>query len=369
MLPNRNQKTGRNEPCPCGAKKKFKHCHGGVHAVATPEPGQMDAQLRKHFPKSECLVPSSLKQNCQGKVIASHTVSRSGSLGEIAKNGYVYSYDFGIEWLRKNKGEIVPKLRGWKEASTFPGFCAHHDKHLFAPLEDAPFIGSLQQCFLLSYRSFAWELYSNLCSYNNNPYRAALVTLKGPSAQDRIAQFNQSNTLGLHNIQAQKVAYDDVLSNERWSDCHGLLIEFDQIFPVQGSAAWSPTTDINGIHIQALGLTPRRAESAAIVSFAANGHSYFLLFWLDDSAAVVPKLADSIDALPKGSIASVLAALLLLTSENCHFSPDWYEALTKPGRDWISNLAHPMREFQPSPANAKGTNYFGSISVRSSRRF
>jgi len=22
-------KTGRNDPCPCGSGKKFKHCHGG----------------------------------------------------------------------------------------------------------------------------------------------------------------------------------------------------------------------------------------------------------------------------------------------------------------------------------------------------
>ena len=24
------KKIGRNEPCPCGSKKKYKHCHGKV---------------------------------------------------------------------------------------------------------------------------------------------------------------------------------------------------------------------------------------------------------------------------------------------------------------------------------------------------
>jgi len=28
------QKTGRNEPCPCGSGKKFKKCHGGVDATS-----------------------------------------------------------------------------------------------------------------------------------------------------------------------------------------------------------------------------------------------------------------------------------------------------------------------------------------------
>ena len=31
--PIRWGKTGRNEPCPCGSGKKFKHCHGYVGIV------------------------------------------------------------------------------------------------------------------------------------------------------------------------------------------------------------------------------------------------------------------------------------------------------------------------------------------------
>jgi preprotein translocase subunit SecA len=27
------RKVGRNEPCPCGSGKKFKHCHGALSAV------------------------------------------------------------------------------------------------------------------------------------------------------------------------------------------------------------------------------------------------------------------------------------------------------------------------------------------------
>jgi preprotein translocase subunit SecA len=27
------RKVGRNEPCPCGSGKKFKHCHGTLSSV------------------------------------------------------------------------------------------------------------------------------------------------------------------------------------------------------------------------------------------------------------------------------------------------------------------------------------------------
>jgi preprotein translocase subunit SecA len=29
-LPDGWENTGRNQPCPCGSGKKFKHCHGAL---------------------------------------------------------------------------------------------------------------------------------------------------------------------------------------------------------------------------------------------------------------------------------------------------------------------------------------------------
>jgi preprotein translocase subunit SecA len=34
------KKVGRNDPCPCGSGKKYKHCHGQVQqGASTPAPG------------------------------------------------------------------------------------------------------------------------------------------------------------------------------------------------------------------------------------------------------------------------------------------------------------------------------------------
>jgi preprotein translocase subunit SecA len=29
-MPEGFERTGRNQPCPCGSGKKFKHCHGAL---------------------------------------------------------------------------------------------------------------------------------------------------------------------------------------------------------------------------------------------------------------------------------------------------------------------------------------------------
>lgn len=369
MIPRRSAKIGRNEECPCGSKKKYKLCHGGVNNIPAPIPGKIDSQLRTLTQNAVCLAPPALHCDCKGKVISSHTVSRSGSLGEITRDKHVYSYKMGLQRIHELKGTIEPRLVGWKDASTFPGFCAYHDKYLFTPLEDQPFIGNQHQCFLLSYRSIAWEWYAKRRSSHQSQFRSALTATKRPELRSVMAHFNHMNELGLKDINEHKNRYDEVLTNERWSDCHGLLVEFDRVFPIQCSAAWAPTEDIQGNEIQILGFSPRTPEMATIASFAANGKSYFLLSWLNDSSRVALQLADSILAISEYDLPSVIASLLLMTSENCHISPAWHDTLGRQDKKWINGLMHPFALDQVSPAKAAAIYHLDAIGVTSSRMF
>ncbi len=43
----KNQKVGRNDPCPCGSGKKFKKCHGSVTAQASPNQSTPDPEALK----------------------------------------------------------------------------------------------------------------------------------------------------------------------------------------------------------------------------------------------------------------------------------------------------------------------------------
>ena len=61
----------------------------------------------------------------------------------------------------------TPERRGWREASTFPGFCDRHDRATFAPIETVPFIGSAEQSFLLAYRAECHELYQKQASHRS----------------------------------------------------------------------------------------------------------------------------------------------------------------------------------------------------------
>lgn len=360
------EKIGRNQRCPCGSGKKFKKCHGDS-SIPTPSPGQIDAQLRRLAPKAECLSPESFHANCKGKAIASHTVSRSGSLGEITKDGHVYSYKVSIQKLTALQGNMEPTLTGWRDASTFPGFCAPHDKSIFAPLEDQPFTGNEEQCYLLAYRALAWEYYAKLRATKSNGIRQAFAVDIGPAMQKIVANFNEGGNLGLSDLTTRKSGMDTALETQDWSSLSGLLLEFNQIFPIQCAAAWSPTEDLHGRHLQSLDDKSRVPEGATISSFAADGKSYFLLSWLNDSKNIGGKLASSIEKIPDAEKAGALAAWLLLTSENCHLSPEWFDNLDENARNTINSLMHPFQQ-SGNAVNYAARIGIGSIGIASCRR-
>lgn len=359
-----NRKIGRNDKCPCGSGKKFKHCHGGVNEPRKPHIGQADKRLSQLTPKPQCLAPSSMKNECHGKIIDSHSVSRSGSLGMISREGHVYSTKPSMLDLENHDGNFQPKLLGAKRASTFPGFCSYHDKSIFSNLEDKNFIGNRHQCFLLSYRSLSRELYAKQCAVQHAAYRNAMAMNSTPETRAYILDRNYVDEINLRDLERHKEKYDTVLESKNWKECEGLIIEFDEKFPIQCSAAYEPSCDINNNPIQQLEDTSITPEIVTINSFAADEKSYFLLSWLKTKSVAAKKLADSIKSIDKDRLPGVIGSYLLLTSDNCHISPEWYDNLPQSGKELTIKLINNLF-FKPSPCSVSIEGYLNNIKANS----
>ena len=161
------EKTGRNSPCWCGSGKKFKKCH--LHRSEQEKNSKWDnlKKFKSEFSKKHCLCPKEHPQDCEGNIINAHTVSKSGNLKAISRNGHVYAFLLPIEMQLKIRslnpnGILEPYLAGINKASTFTGFCKAHDKLLFAPIEDRAFVADKEQIFLLTYRTMAREFFGKL---------------------------------------------------------------------------------------------------------------------------------------------------------------------------------------------------------------
>jgi hypothetical protein len=90
---------------------------------------------RELFSTKHCLAPDPMKVNCSGSIIRAHTVPKSGSLRQIARDGHVYSFIPSLENLIKYQGRLHPELVGINKASTFTGFCSEHDNTIFSKVE------------------------------------------------------------------------------------------------------------------------------------------------------------------------------------------------------------------------------------------
>ncbi len=338
-IPHYSSKIGRNTFCPCGSGKKYKHCHANSTTEPVLTPGRLDAQARRLVPARKCLAPASMTASCAGGTINAHTVSRSGSLGAIARKFHVYSYKLSIEGLNKSGGKILPTLVGWREASTFPGFCSTHDKALFAPLEDESFTGSAQQIFLLAYRIVARELYTKLSSSQQSDFRNTLAN-SNDTLSGFMSDFNLGVALGLRDAERHKDRYDKVLENNDWGSVRAILFQTNAVYPIQCAGGFFPEKDIRGRTIQDFGVGKKAPDVMTLASFVADGRSYISFCWLKDSDASCNAYITALLELPQSELASVLGAILLQVSENCHFSPDWYDNLPVEGKEWVCLQAH-----------------------------
>ena len=119
-------KIGRNEKCWCNSGKKFKHCHYGRENETPISKGEAIGYTQKNSLRKCCYVPDSLKHECSKRIINAHTVSKSGSLKEIAdESNHVLGLKISLPNIIKNEGKLIPEKIGINQASTFKGFCSN----------------------------------------------------------------------------------------------------------------------------------------------------------------------------------------------------------------------------------------------------
>ena len=161
-----HKRPGRNEPCWCGSGQKYKRCHLARGSEGKlPHRGVAD-RVRKAATYEVCLHPSAQPGSCD-QTVSAHTIQRARTLERLVDDAqHVLQFDPSV---RTNEDLLPLRRVGWREASTFTGFCARHDAATFAPVETRPFESTPEQCFLLAYRALCHEIHSKRASLRAEP--------------------------------------------------------------------------------------------------------------------------------------------------------------------------------------------------------
>lgn len=326
-------KYGRNEECWCGSKKKYKHCHLGREDLPRVNPWDVSATMRKDFSVKLCSAPDVMHERCSGKIIAAHTVQRSGSLSEIAQDGHVLTFVPSFENLTKHHGSFYPELVGVRRASTFSGFCSTHDDELFAPVEKENFTGSQKQCFLLAYRAYAREIYTKRAAAENARLHKDLDRGRSQDIQMSIQMFSYTYGLGLdsalRDIKHHKPRFEAPLLNDDYSTVRAYIIDLAGPPPVMCSGSHAPERDFDGKLYQDMADITITPHMLSVTSFYGGEQGHIVFTWLPDDDPVCIPIMQTLELVSDEDLSSKIVCFLFENFENVHISPSWWDALDK----------------------------------------
>jgi hypothetical protein len=240
---------------------------------------------RNSIPK-KCFHASVDEASCKGRIIESHTVSKSESLKRIAPDSFVFHFKPDINAIFKNNGKLVLMPMGIGQASTFPGFCAYHDKELFAPIEDRQFETNPYNCMLLGYRALTKEIYAKEMSRSLNSKQRVMDKGTDAMFQAMMQQFLDSQLeqtdLALRDMRAIKDSYDQAFLSGDYSDVRYLVVRFDEDPSILFSGSFFPEFDFSGDRLQSFE-TSEKLDSISVNAISLPKGGAVVFQWMGES--------------------------------------------------------------------------------------
>lgn len=361
-------KIKRNDPCWCGSGKKHKKCH--LDRERQTEKSDFHAASNLENSKRKlCAMANSYQDECAGKIINAHTVSKSSSLKTIARDGHIYSMSKIANEILYNKGRYEPKLVGINIASTFNGFCQKHDRDLFSPIENKKFAWEMEQILLVAYRGLAYEWYAKSMLLEQEEYFKSLDAGQPLNVQIEIQQMMSElftgTKIALEEINEIKSKFEIYLKEKEFSKINYVGFEFKEQLPVMGSGGFTPVYDLTGKKIQNLSNLNVPAEAIFYSSFAYENKGIFCMVWINEGGNAAKKFAKSLTDLNDGAIADAIINILFANSENIYLEPNWWEALAIDERKYLIHIFRDSVSPDSKIRNYKITHVFdASVSMR-----
>lgn len=319
-------------PCWCRSGKKWKFCHRD-RAKREPLPfGKVNAERLKYYATGPCQHPDASTTTCSSTAsIQSHTIQRRGGLGSIAESGHVCSTKKAFANLEKRGGQVDMEKIGVGLASTFPGFCNHHDTELFRPVEQANSKLDAYNSFLLSFRAVIFEMASKDSQLRSHVASKEFVDYgRSFEQQAMIQNFLYLHQVGieqgLKDISLLKSQYDEAFLSKDYSNFSFYGVEFDKILPFAAAGAFMPEFDFSGAQLQEINVGQSVSQIALNIT-QLGGNTCVVFGWFGGPDCAAVRLVESFKAIPQEEKANALLVLAMEHLENFFCTPSWWSGL------------------------------------------
>jgi hypothetical protein len=336
-------KIGRNNLCPCGSGKKFKKCCIENLNKADDKEFLNPANFFENYNKlrrdsqiKQCLHPN--KNECSEKIIKAHSIQNNKILNKISSNGIVY-----MPRPKGNNPLTIVTQYGRKEATVFTGFCGHHDKVLFQPIEDNLFNKSSEHIFLYTYRCFAVEYHrkQEVNKMGQITYTKKPSLLNLPIDENPYIGFN----MAINDFEPVKEQFDKAIFNKNYDILTSIVWEFEQPVKFAGTGFEVLTEDLNGRILQNLLDMHEAMKHMFIMVFPEEDKTYCIISWLKENDILFSSYHEQLNQLTEQERKNYINNLLPMISENIVINPEAWGQWEEYKKNEFGTLLWGMADF------------------------
>jgi len=283
-------------------------------------------ELKRQSQRGRCLHYSN-GDRCN-EIVSAHSIQKGGQLSLIAEEGHVYRLSADWSILQKTKGVPELKRTGVNRASTFVGFCKHHDNELFEPIDNFPLRPAREQIALYAYRSLCREYFVKenavevLTKMKDHP------GLDEPS-RDFLAASQVGHSLGFAGLKHHKSIFDAALSGSAFEQFEFTYFTSKSLCPVQLSGLLYPDYDFEGNQLQELGCHEKPLDLIAFFTAPIDDGWAFAFGWhVSSNRTCIPFMQSLARKAASGEkIEDALLRFTLSCCENHAVRISWWDGL------------------------------------------
>jgi hypothetical protein len=337
--------------CWCGSQLPYKNCHQDRDKQIPPKPYEIQEEIQKALARRYCMHPQHSSNNCSQRIVAAHSVSRSGNLNAIAENGHVMKFRASFQsMLKKHAPRVTAEPIGVNKASTFTGFCQTHDASTFVAI-DQPIVSMTdEQIFLTAYRAICRELFTKTAASEEKISKIFRQCDKGKlrAEQERVQNFHRMREIGLEagcsDLRQAKARYDEVLLQKSYGKISYYLVALDHTSPIVCTIGFLPEIDFQGNCLQTLDDPTAHVDHITCSILTTVSGTAIVFAWLHEKNGACSKLVNSIDRLKPHQLPSAIVRLVFEHGENVFFSQSWWNGLDDGAKQTIERHANSLME-------------------------
>ncbi|SDJ53004.1 hypothetical protein [Paenibacillus naphthalenovorans] len=278
-------------------------------------------------------------ENCSERIIKAHSIQNNKILNKISENGEVLMFGNDIDESLGLKS--IMKKEGRKRATTFTGFCGHHDTTIFNPIENLDYqIGNKQQEFLFAYRALAHEYHAKKSTVEMYKKMLELISREeyselnkifehqGPPSPEHLAFMRMMFSAALegsedaeNRLEIARSRMNGFLDTGNFEEVITEVIEFPEEYHIATSATVIIEKDLEGATVNDLSDFETALAPLFVTVFPQNNKTYVLLSYLKRNRRRFQFIGNQIlnKSVPEKKV--IISNLLISYIENIAISP------------------------------------------------